>query len=548
MEVVHTLAKQTITRVAAGLETGEAAGLAEIVELIQQLSGNTNETSVEELAALIGKDIVVTAKVITAANSMGYNPSGVEIATISQAIHVIGFNKIRQLALALLLIENAERTLNPHEKREIAALALCSGLMAEAVMNRHRTHEPEQAFICASLRNYGRLLMTTFMLDEYRQAREISAEGTSEDEAFRRVFGLTPLELGHHLLESANLPEPILKSLRALPVDALRQAATSNEIELLILADLSVKLGELALKPDLSAADFQRGVVSLSARTGRIFGLDPDALVSVLSEASDQLNEFARTFNLTAISQHVNPRLKSRIAGEDPDAVRAAKAQKLVADAAALAAKTQPVPVVPSSVFIPAAGQSAAPTPPAETAASAIAPATSETVFQQAFETGIEELASLLGEQPVSMSKVFQVVLKAALQGFAARDGLILSRKPDAAYVTALGSGPLFEAVRGRSLVRETDRDVFGISLQRMEDVFIYDATDAKIVAHIPAWMKPGNLASFVLLPIHENKKPFALLLAGWSEKKTKSFSVTQIRQVRAMLKLVGTARRLTQS
>ncbi|MGC4072981.1 MAG: HDOD domain-containing protein [Nibricoccus sp.] len=531
--MVHTLAKQTITRVAAGLETGEAAGLAEIVELIQQLSGNANQTSVEELAALIGKDIVVTAKVITAANTMGYNPSGVEIATISQAIHVIGFNKIRQLALALLLIENAERTLNPHEKREIAALALCSGLMAEAVMNRHGTHEPEQAFICASLRNYGRLLMTTFMLDEYRQAREISAEGISEDEAFRRVFGLTPLELGYHLLESANLPEAILKSLKTLPVDALRQAATGNEIELLVLADLSVKLGELALKPDLSAADFQRGVMSLSARTGRIFGLDPESLVSILGEASHQLNEFARTFNLTAISQQVNPRLQSRIAGEEPEAVRKAQLAALRLSANPITADT-------------ASGNTG--TPPVVPVEATPAASSSETVFQQAFETGIDQLASLLDEQPVSMMKVYQVVLKASLQGFAARDGLILTRKPDGVYVNALGAGPLFDAVRGRSLVRETDRDVFGVSLQRMEDVFIYDATDPKITAHIPAWMKPGNLASFVLLPIHENKKPFALLLAGWSEKKTKSFSVTQIRQVRSMLKLVGTARRLAQT
>jgi HD-like signal output (HDOD) protein len=532
--VVHTLAKQTITRVAAGLESGEAAGLAEIVELIQQLSGNAHQTSVEELASLIGKDLVVTAKVITAANTMGYNPSGVEIATISQAIQVIGFNKIRQLALALLLIENAERTLNPHEKREIAALALCSGLMAEAVMSRHRSHEPEQAFICASLRNYGRLLMTTFMLDEYRQAREISAEGLSEDEAFRRVFGLTPLELGYHLLESANLPEPILKTLRALPIDALRQAATSDEIELLILADLSVKLGELALKPDLSAVDFQRSLISLSARTGRIFGLDAEALMGVLSDASKQLTEFARTFNLTSISQQVNPRLQCRIAGEDPLSVRISSAST----AAALLAQTAPAPAAPSSASASPHG-----TPPAT---ADVLASTSETVFQQAFESGIEQLASLLDEQPVSMTKVYQVVLKAALQGFAARDGLILTRKPDAAYLTALGSGPLFEAVRGRSLVRETDRDVFGISLQRMEDVFIYDATDTKIVSHIPSWMKPGGLASFVLLPIHENKKPFALLLAGWPDKKTKSFSVSQIRQVRSMLKLVGTARRLS--
>jgi hypothetical protein len=93
--------------------------------------------------------------------------------------------------------------------------------------------------------------------------------------------------------------------------------------------------------------------------------------------------------------------------------------------------------------------------------------------------------------------------------------------------------------------VRDSDRNVCGICLQRLEDVFINDATDAKILTHLPPWLKASNLASFVLLPIHEGRRPFALLLAGWSEKKTIGFTVSQIRQVRSMLKLVGTANRL---
>lgn len=541
--VVPTLAKLTISRVAAGLESGEAAGLAEIVELIQQLSGNAVETSVEDLAALIGKDVVVTAKVIAAANTMGFNPSGIEIGTISQAIHVIGFNKIRQLALALLLIEGAERTLNPQEKREIAALALCSGLMAEAVMTRHRTHEPEQAFICASLRNYGRLLMTTFMLEEYRQAREISAQGVSEDEAFRRVFGLTPLELGHHLLASAHLPEPILKSLSVLPPDALRQASQSQELELLILADLSVKLGELALRPDLSALEFQRGVISLSARTGRLFGLDPDSLVTVLDEASKQLDEFSRAFGLPAISQQVNPRLRSRVAGKDPESLpkaMAAKTHKPARTEKITATSATPEDPTTQSAAADTSGAQKNPAPDSgDTGAT-------DAVFQQAFDAGIDRLASLLDEQPVSMTKVYHAVLKAAHEGFAAHEAVILTRTRDHTYTPMLGRGALFDASRGRPLVREGDRDVFGICLQRMEDVFIYDAAESKIAPHIPAWLHPAKLAAFVLLPIHENRRPFALLLVGWPEKKTKNFSFGQIRQVRSLLKLVGTARRLS--
>lgn len=562
-----TLAQQTIKRVSAGLEAGEAAGLSEIVELIQQLSSHALDTSVQELAKMIGKDLVVTAKVITAANTMGYNPTGVEVSSIAQAIHVIGFNKIRQLAISLLLIENAERTLNPAEKREIAALALCSGLMAESVMEKHGTNSPEHAFICASLRNYGRILMTTFMIEEYRRARALAEqEGASEDEAFNKVFGLTPLELGYHLLESAHLPDPILKSLRALPVDAVRKAARQPDVEILLLADLSVKLCELALRSDLSAEEFEKSASKLSAKSGRAFGLDVEGLLNALKDTGEQLNSFASAFGLSSLTSTLSPRLRARVDRKDPAAYLAltrilvdpadssGKTGNTTAPMAPTSAGTVPPitsltrsPVSPSN--IPA---SISTTPPVQTTAAvpgavpAEIAASRETVFQRAFDTGIDQLASLIDEQPVNMDKIFRVVLQAALQGFSATEGALFVRdRASLPYSAQFGQGLLFDSIRRQPVVRESDRNVCGICLQRLEDVFINDASDPKIILHLPPWLKGSKLASFVLLPIHEGRRPFALLLAGWPEKKTIGFTVGQIRQVRSLLKLVGTANRL---
>jgi len=555
-----TLAQQTISRVSAGLESGESAGLSEIVELIQQLAGHALDTSVQELASLIGKDLVVTAKVITAANTMGYNPTGVEVATITQAIHVIGFNKIRQLAISLLLIENAERTLNPAEKRDIAALALCSGIMAESVMEKHGTNSPEHAFICASLRNYGRILMTTFMIEDYRRARVLAMQsGATEDEAFNSVFGLTPLELGYHLLESAHLPEPILKSLRALPPDAVRKASQQPDVEILLLADLSVKLCELALRSDLSAEEFEKSAQTLSSKAGRAFGLDVDGLLNALSDTGKQLNIFASAFGLSALTSSLNPRLRARVDRKDPAGyaaltrllvepntgpnvpTRGTESKEASAPAAPGPAKARGDGVPTVQTNPPATSNlSAAVVPPTEPAISG------EAIFQRAFDAGIDQLASLLDEQPVKMDNVFRVVLQAALQGFSANEGLVFVRdRASLPYSAQFGQGALYESIRHQSLVRESDRNVCGICLQRLEDVFINDASDPKILIHLPAWLKASKLSSFVLLPIHEGKRPFALLLAGWPEKKTMGFTVNQIRQVRSMLKLVGTANRL---
>ena len=559
-----TLAQQTINRVAAGLESGESAGLSEIVELIQQLAGHALDTSVQELAALIGKDLVVTAKVITAANTMGYNPTGIEVATITQAIHVIGFNKIRQLAISLLLIENAERTLNPTEKRDIAALALCSGIMAESVMEKHGTNSPEHAFICASLRNYGRILMTTFMIEDYRRARVLAMQsGATEDEAFNSVFGLTPLELGYHLLESAHLPEPILKSLRALPPDAVRKASQQPDVEILLLADLSVKLCELALRSDLSAEEFEKSAQTLSSKAGRAFGLDVDGLLGALADTGKQLNIFASAFGLSALTSSLNPRLNARVDRKDP-AGYAALTRLLVEPTTEVVLSAQSTDVggtitPPTSASSKIGGDLASSAPysspiNSQSPAGAVPPAgqrlepaiNSEAIFQRAFDAGIDQLASLLDEQPVKMDNVFNVVLQAALQGFSSNEGLVFVRdRASLPYSAQFGQGMLYESIRRQSLVRESDRNVCGICLQRLEDVFINDASDPKILIHLPAWLKASKLSSFVLLPIHEGKRPFALLLAGWPEKKTMGFTVNQIRQVRSMLKLVGTANRL---
>ncbi len=505
--------------------------MAEIAELIQQLSSKALQTSVQELATLIGKDVVVTAKVIAAANTIGFNPAGHNISTLSQAIQVIGFNKVRQLALSLLLIENAERTLNPVERREIASVALCSGMIAEAAMNRHGSFPPEQAFICASLRSYGRLLMTTFMLDEYRQALNAINEGADEDDTFNQIFGLTPLELGHHLLASAHLPELILHSLKKFPLEALRRSAEQPALQLLALADLSVKLAECALKPSINRVHFQQHLQRLATRHGRLFGFGTDELLSLLSEAGDQIQVFNKLFGLKGISSGLLPRLASRIANaEPPDAAKPTRAHP-PADESARDAVHSASPVSDT----PSAG-----TPPARSR---------ESIFQDAFAQAIQVITGLLGEPKIPMKRVYDVLLDATRTGLASSDCMVLVRsgsgKP---YHCDYGCGPAFEAQRGSSLVREGERNVFGLCLARLEDIYINDATAPSIVPHLPEWLRAEKLNSMVILPVHESRAPFAILIAGWSEKKAVKFTDAELRQIRALLRLVGTAHRLSMS
>ena len=80
--VSSTLAKRTLDRAQAGLQSGCGASLPELVRLIHTLSQNALEVSVPDLVESIERDSSILAKVISLANKLGYNPTATPIASL----------------------------------------------------------------------------------------------------------------------------------------------------------------------------------------------------------------------------------------------------------------------------------------------------------------------------------------------------------------------------------------------------------------------------------------------------------------------------------
>jgi hypothetical protein len=279
-------------------------------------------------------------------------------------------------------------------------------------------------------------------------------------------------------------------------------------------------------------------------------------MLEVLKETSQQLATFATAFGLTSLAQDFTPRLRARVSRTEPVPPPIGTSLSPLTSPLAQPARDPSAPANSPNPSKPAVAQATppaqpgAPTKAADSGSQAATPlstADTELAFQRAIDSGIEQLTDLLDRQPVDLRKVYNVVIRSALQGFAASDGAIFLRdpQPNRPYTVGFGGGSLFERIAGKSLVRETDRDVFGLALQRMEDILISDANDPKISVHLPEWVKTSKLAAFILLPLHENRKPFALMLISWSQQKSAGFTPAQLRQVRSLLRLVGTARRL---
>lgn len=513
----NLLANQTLQRVREALEKGEVAGVPEVIRLIQELSAKAFSITIKELADLISRDVAVTAKVISAANTVGYNPWAIPISTVSQAIQVIGFERVRNLAISLLLAENAERT-HSEEQREAAAMALQSGFLAQELANlTDQAMNAEQAFICASLRNYGKLIMTTFLLDDYRRARGLEAE-MGIDAAFREVFGLTPLELGLSLLTSRNLPEAILSALQDVPSERVDSVAkATNHFSYLALADFSVRLTELAVDPKLNVVEFERASTDLARRYHKWIPVPSLQIDEILERTEGMLNNLRRTHGLRSLSSRVMESLAHRVAHAD---------------------------------LPPVAPPEGIPVPDPEIAAAIVVDepeTTGERSPNQVILDAIEEMTSRIGDRSITFSRAVTMLLQAVHRQLRSTDSILFlfdrSRKR---FVPRLGLGPIFSAIEKTESLDPANRDVFGISLTRLEDVFVENATDPKILRFLPAWLKKDRtLRSFILLPLQESGAAYGLIWSGCTKRQIITVTNHTLRELRALRTHVTTIKNI---
>jgi HD-like signal output (HDOD) protein len=488
--VTSELAQHTLARLQQALRTRETASLPEVIKLIEELSLRAFSISVAELAEIIGRDTLVTAKVIQAANTFGFNPFGQPVTTVTQAIQVVGFNKVRNLALSMLLLEGAG-TGGSEGQRESAALALCSGIIAQSLATRHPGHDAEQAFVFACLRHYGRLLLASFLPEEFERVRQRPVD-RSEPEAFRDVFGLTPTDVTLHVLAGARLPRPLLRCLQDHPPSHFHGVAASPEDELTALVTFSGALGEALLSPRNDPAQFASAAQVLRERFATRLGLEPDAVPTLLAAVDQNLRTFSRSYGVsTAIGAltRLEERRRAAAAAPPPPSAPAPDALDTALPLSSLA--TTAAPVAPAE----------APPPAIDAAA----------VLTDALVT----LAALAaGDAPPGTPPTERILVQAVRDAFGLADCIHFSATDTGAFAADEGCSALFAEIRGRPLITAGTRDVPGICLARREDVLIRDTRDEKLRPFLPPWLEDGGpVRSFILLPVQDSAGVAGLLL-----------------------------------
>lgn len=443
------LGRRTVSRLLAAMEESHSAAIAQVSHLIQVITSKAETISIDQLADIVSQDLTTMTRLITVANTLGYNPGGAEVTTLQQAIQTIGFEKVRNLAVALLLLESAEKSGVAGEKNQVAAHALASGVVAQAVLGRRGGGNPEQAFVCAALRGYGQLLLVNFLPEDYLRAKEL-AQRTDWDNACVQTFGLTALGVSHDVLEASHFSKVLLNTLRPVEVDLIKAPFVSSSQVLMVVSDFSSRLCEWVARVGGTRDEVKAEALRLARDYGRALPLDDASVDLILDRTRRALGSFGQAYGLQMFRSAVIDRL-----GRQPEA--------------------EPQPA-PSSAPAPVA-------PPQKKGP----PAPGDEIRQMVLRLYDPDPARSL-----TLDQALEQAIEVLHRELRLRHSVVFLRDHRAGPWTArLGRGELFHVTRSQALLTAETRNIFTICLTRGEDVLIQSPDQPSIRRHIPEWLQP---------------------------------------------------------
>lgn len=243
-----------------------------VADLIASL--DEEDAHLDDLAARIGRDQAIAAKVLRLANSAFFGLAG-KVASLTQASVVLGQRNLRSLAIGAGVIgpfaglKAQSYDLSQFWRHSVAVAAAAKALAA-------RTGEDADfAFTAGLLHDIGRLVLVAGFPEAYAEVlRERAATDSYLIDAEREHLGLDHALVGQALAERWKFPEPIRAAVAQhhdLPENA---PALSGLVQLADVLAIALDFGNApeALVPPLSAQAWNQ------------LGLDWDSLPALLPE------------------------------------------------------------------------------------------------------------------------------------------------------------------------------------------------------------------------------------------------------------------------
>ncbi len=188
--------------------------LPTVLSLLNDAMANPMTTT-DDVAKIIATDQASAFKVLRVANSPFYGFSG-RIDTISQAILHLGFNEVRNIVLALSIINlfSKNKTLLSFKPVNFWHHSIAVGVTTRMIGSHCGSSNLENYFLSGILHDIGKLLFFEYADTEYIKVLTIvDQKGVFIREAEKEVFGIDHADAAKLLAERWRLPFSIKNAL-----------------------------------------------------------------------------------------------------------------------------------------------------------------------------------------------------------------------------------------------------------------------------------------------------------------------------------------------
>jgi len=178
---------------------------------IQDAIGKS-ESSCSDLAAIIGKDQATTSMVLKIANSTYFNPLGVPVATLPNAIARLGFGETASIAMTMALFYGFSLRTGMANVRALWAHAYAVAVLCRQ-MAKPLSLDAEEMFVAGLLHDIGRVVFGLRVDLEYfdRETGALFGNRLIEKEVER--FGLDHAEAGAEILRLWRFPPLLIEAV-----------------------------------------------------------------------------------------------------------------------------------------------------------------------------------------------------------------------------------------------------------------------------------------------------------------------------------------------
>ncbi|MDY0212522.1 MAG: GGDEF domain-containing protein [Desulfuromonadaceae bacterium] len=281
------------------LQSAELPTLSNVASRLITITSQ-EDTTINDIASLISKDVSLSTKLLRVVNSAFYSfPQ--QIGTIHQAASILGTNAVRSLVLSFSFLKPEQTKSTTFDYAQFWENSLFEAVTARMLMTAIKTEDAEEGFIASLLQNLGTMILARAFPAQFLKVEnmlEVADSTTKLTDLEKQIIGADHTYIGSEIVKKWGFPETLIAPIEYHHAPH-KYPGESKKIKLLCQV---VHLSDMLSKARRSKSP-EEHVIEFRKRAKQKLGLSDSMLEKLLDKVHTEVEETAKFFNLKIAPQ-----------------------------------------------------------------------------------------------------------------------------------------------------------------------------------------------------------------------------------------------------